>query len=641
MITWITCFYKIYDIPRISEQEYINYFLMYALKGDPIILFLDPLYSDYISQLLLPNVNIILLEFDKLPIQFENVELPSTRNLEKDTQKYLMLINNKLEFIKLAYPNIKTEYVGWIDFGIAKITSNFEHCWEKVHHIHTNKVLIPGAWNKSSIKYDQVNWRFCGGLIISTLSGIETFRKQVAEQIEIMKQSNKISWEVNVWALAETDIVQWYKATHDDTMFFVPDNKIDYYKQCIAKQENVRENMYELSKCYYESNDLTEMEYWAMKAYEFDKKNIDSICLLVRAFRQKDMFYKAWHYLLLGKSIQESVVLDYEKTILNYYLNQDRKTSLHDFMQYYKHSNSSHYNLQFYVDPIPRLHEMPLPTLDLGDYTPSSTAMIRMNDEYILNIRYVNYRIQPDGSYFTMFQGNLTPTIAIHTRNVMLKTDLNFNPISFHEMNVQFPSVHDVNVKGLEDVRIYQDDGIKWIACSREYSHDALNRQVVGTYDIDTHEFKDGVSIIPPKATQCEKNWIPLGDNTFIYTWHPFQIIKVNENQPTTIYEQQTPRFFENMRGSTTLVEYENFYYCIVHCVQYTSPRKYYHSVIKLTKKFVITAWTYPFYFNDNSIEYCIGMDIIHGHMKAIVSQYDMNPVIITLDMNGLNFYDI
>ena len=71
-------------------------------------------------------------------------------------------------------------------------------------------------------------------------------------------------------------------------------------------------------------------------------------------------------------------------------------------------------------------------------------------------------------------------------------------------------------------------------------------------------------------------------------------------------------------------------------------PRKYYHMVVRLnmtTRK--VEAWTNPFYFKTNSIEYTLGMDIKEGMMQVIVSQYDMNPMLVTIDLATLRFYNI
>jgi len=154
----------------------------------------------------------------------------------------------------------------------------------------------------------------------------------------------------------------------------------------------------------------------------------------------------------------------------------------------------------------------------------------------------------------------------------------------------------------------------------------------------------EGTCLIPPFNPDCqvEKNWIPLTHNEFIYSWCPFRIGKTEGDKFTIIKTQETPKFFEHMRGSTNLVEYYGSLYCITHVVQYVQPRKYYHMVVRLNKESRnVEAWTNPFYFKTNSIEYTLGMDIKDGMLQTIVSQYDMNPLLVTIDLATLRFYTI
>jgi hypothetical protein len=214
------------------------------------------------------------------------------------------------------------------------------------------------------------------------------------------------------------------------------------------------------------------------------------------------------------------------------------------------------------------------------------------------------------------------------------------------EMYPAFPPKHNVHIQGLEDLRIYQDgDDTKWIGTSMEFSNTGNIRQVVGSYNPTSNKLTEGTTLTPPfdPNTNCEKNWIPLSNNEYIYSWGPFRIGKAEGETFTITETQETPKFFEHMRGSTNLVEYYGSLYCITHVVQYVQPRKYYHMVVRLNKESRrVEAWTNPFYFNTNSIEYTLGMDIVDGGlMKVILSQYDMNPVLCTIDLATLKFYDL
>jgi hypothetical protein len=136
----------------------------------------------------------------------------------------------------------------------------------------------------------------------------------------------------------------------------------------------------------------------------------------------------------------------------------------------------------------------------------------------------------------------------------------------------------------------------------------------------------------PPTETDCEKNWIPYKGDRIIYGWHPFQIGTVDgEGKLQITTKQETPRFLSHMRGSSTLVLDGGFYYGLTHCVIYSSPRKYYHMVVKIDARTDrLVAYTDPFYFQNNAIEYSLGFLKRGEEYIAIVSQNDRDPVMVT-----------
>jgi hypothetical protein len=117
------------------------------------------------------------------------------------------------------------------------------------------------------------------------------------------------------------------------------------------------------------------------------------------------------------------------------------------------------------------------------------------------------------------------------------------------EMVPSFPSKHNVHIQGVEDLRVFNDsDGaLRWVGTSMEYSHDAHIRQLTGKYNLDTNTLSDPVSMKTPQPSDCEKNWIPLGNNEFIYGWHPYRIGKLEGD--TLVYNEKmdTPRIFEHI----------------------------------------------------------------------------------------------
>jgi len=885
-LTFVSAYYKIYDDS--DNESYVDYFLKWAEKGASVVLFLDPLYASVAEKFKdYPKVKVINdVAFADLPVSKlypETCDLPASRNEKKDTYKYLVLMNSKLDFIKMAQPHITTPNAAWIDFGITKILKNIDGAWLKVTNIQIphDKVLIPGCTQKGDISLDNVHWRFCGGLVFGTMKNLLNFQDKAENKlIALQKETNKLSWEVNVWASmeqTEPELFQWYSADHNDRIFnfplpkkiivtimikneeriikrcidraltiadaicisdtgstdktleilkeylptlpipthvanhtwknfghnrtlsfqasqefcktlewnaeftygllldgdmnfamtpqfqktdltangyriiqknghleyyntrfvklahpwrcvgvtheywdgadcepletvyiddvgdggckddkFTRDEKllkqgleeepknerymfylaqtlkdlkklpeaIEMYKRRIAAGgwfEEVWYSMYVISKLNYELGNMTEMEYWGMKAYDYNKNRAENIYFLTRIFREKSEHHKAWHYMKLGMAIKKPndllfLELDvynhlfaYEKTILDYYIQpHKRDEAIRHLIDYYnQHGGHCYSNMQHYVDPVKTIDQKLLPFKQIGDYVPTSTSFIRQQNGYLLNVRYVNYRIQGDGSYLMMANGELSRDNAVRTRNFMLQTDLNFVATGpLEEMLPAFPPKHDNHIKGLEDLRIYQDtDGsTKWIATSMEFSYNGKIRQVTGTYNTSNNKLTGGVSLRPPfHENDCEKNWIPVTQNEFIYSWHPYRIGKADGENFSIIQTQETPKFFEHMRGSTNLVDYYGSLYAITHVVQYLQPRKYYHIVVRLNKTTRnVEAYTNPFYFKTNSIEYTLGLDITDtGMMKVILSQYDMNPVLVSVDLATLRFYNL
>jgi glycosyltransferase involved in cell wall biosynthesis len=442
------------------------------------------------------------------------------------------------------------------------------------------------------------------------------------------------------------------------------EKSIEYYQKRVEVGGWVEETwyaMYMLMKLYAEKKDYPMMEMWGQKAYELRKERSENLLYLCRHFKDRRQYLKAWHYYQLGCDIPKPNDLlfvetdaygrafEYEKCIIHDYVFPHKKIDSCKITIDYanKYNDMSLYgNLRWFVEKIPskvrKLHFQ-----DIGDYVATSTSMLKLPDGfYRLNVRYVNYRIQPDGSYLMMDDGNLSGGNPVRTENYTCLMDADFNIISaLKKMNVKDHPRHHAHIKGLEDVRIFSDsDGkLKCFGTSIEHSHDGKIRQIMADYNPDSGTIENTVSMTPPHPTDCEKNWIPYKDDKIIYSWHPFQIGSVDKDNKLCIDSvQQTPKFLSNMRGSSTLVKDGDYYYGITHCVIYQQPRKYYHMVVKIdarTDKLV--GYTVPFFFLNNAIEYVLGFEKCGESYKVIVSQNDRNPVMIDFEDKDVHWYTI
>lgn len=360
----------------------------------------------------------------------------------------------------------------------------------------------------------------------------------------------------------------------------------------------------------------------------------------VQSLRLQGKNHEAWaaYKELSGDDTAEKA---YERSILSFYVGIPKEEALLDFIRSYSKFKITDYeHLVFYAIPFTSsLHPLQLPEYD--DFLPTSTSILPHQGRFLLNVRYVNYRIQPDGSYLMAQEGTLSPHHHLRTRNFFLLTDFStFSPIE--EIVPDSPPYHDRHIHGIEDIRLFRKGGIiHFSGTTCEYSHNGCIQEIQGVYDIEKKSLTSLSPMISPRNNPVEKNWIPFNrayedDSRFIYSWFPLTIGRVTGGYFHTEHEISTPYFFRHVRGSTTLVYYMNRLYTIVHCVIETCPRKYYHLIVSIDPVTYEIKHTVPYYFIKNQIEYTLGMYIMNSTITCIVSQNDCNPIIVKIPMDSL-----
>jgi hypothetical protein len=130
-------------------------------------------------------------------------------------------------------------------------------------------------------------------------------------------------------------------------------------------------------------------------------------------------------------------LFEYERTILSYYVlgPAHHAESLRDVVRYmnvHGTSENTWSNMEFYVTRVPSTRVRALSLPPIGQYVASSVSVLRSRTEvrdsqrYVLNVRYVNYRISPDGAY--VVDGRVS------TRNFCAMCDADFNVGPLSEM---------------------------------------------------------------------------------------------------------------------------------------------------------------------------------------------------------------
>ena len=365
-----------------------------------------------------------------------------------------------------------------------------------------------------------------------------------------------------------------------------------------------------------------------LKAFERRPTRAEPLYKLARHFRESGEHYKAYHYVLKGRAIPRSTdslfveadvysfLFAYEETILLYYIGQSSKGARAsiDFMlrPHCQYQDNVYSNLFFYVEPVnlPSVpHPIPWDTLG-DDYHPSSVAFYLQDGKIVHNIRFVNYKIIPQtGSYVMKENGITSADNKVRTQNVW------YDPASGkHEVlldaSVTLPR-RNAHIVGLEDVRVYHDANghLKFTATTWEYSEKI--RILHGRYHPALAMYSDCVLLDSPGNQECEKNWLAIdGTNDMIYRWYPLQVGTLQGSKLAIHTTHPTPYFFKHLRGSSVGFrppQYPDEVWCMVHFVEYSTPRKYYHMLMRLNASYSPLFISLPFLFQSKTIEYCLG----------------------------------
>ena len=577
-ITFVTAYLNIYETPfqnKDSEWRF-RQFRKIAETGIPISIICSPDSSKEIQQLADIYENIKVIQYMNLSDTWiysackevedrigEQLRLPNNRNLEKDTREYILLMNAKTEFMKMAIEkNVwRTTHFAWIDFNIFHIfKGEQEECKAaKILQDLSYRTFAPDCltisgcweWGKEHIKdiylIDGICWRFCGGFFLGSAKRVLEFHDYVTTYLpRYLEKERILVWEVNFWA---------YLELHYDFSVL----------------------------CYPGDHNLSILDF-----------NASSCCVKLSA--------------------------------------------------------------------LPSCRHIRYDYPDCGNYIPTSTAHIFFKGKHIINTRFVNYWLHPNGQYLIKDRQKY-----LRTRNFYSELDpgslvpLNFKEIIDNNANL---SCQGGSIYGLEDIRLYDYFGeLRFIATSINYSGVGHNRMIYGKYDIEMGEVADCSVIVPPGSNRwTEKNWIPIikgatssiaslpltgspGEEYFIYKWMPFEAGKLedvfNEESQTmekqlniTIqWEHQTP-MFSKVRGSTPFIATDDGLVGVVHFSYEDSPRQYYHMLVLLDRTTLLPLkYSEYLYFNQISIEFCIGFAILENKYHFWVSNFDRDPELIIIDV--------
>lgn len=446
-------------------------------------------------------------------------------------------------------------------------------------------------------------------------------------------------------------------------------NAIDTYKKRIEIGgwiEEVWFSHYSIGNCYMRLGEEEKAICAWMAGYNAYPNRIENLFKIVEYFRTRGKNciayefylmaeksrskYKNWSdYLFLERDIYDYKI-DYEFSILGYYVN-DGNSLTNDLIQScmkvlnYPHLDENIFknvmnNYKFYSSAITLNNSVGIKRertdqwsdvfskigenlgINGDEFVSSTPSLVWLNDQIIVNVRYVNYRIDDRGGYVNRTEIKTVNVIAV----LEMKTSLKI----VDQFILAYDTNEDGTYVGLEDVRLHVQNNLLYYNANRGLKNGNMAVEH-GIIDLKERVCKNSVHLKRDGSGSLEKNWVlfETQDNLMvIYSWSPLIIGKIKGDQ--FVEEMQTkevPACFKHLRGSTNGVKMEDgeiWFFC--HSVSYEDRRYYYHMIVVLdehTKK--VKKYTPYFTFEKEKVEYTLGFSYFKMVNEILVgySTYD------------------
>jgi tetratricopeptide (TPR) repeat protein len=450
--------------------------------------------------------------------------------------------------------------------------------------------------------------------------------------------------------------------------------------------EEVWYSYYNIGKCYVILGEMEKAICIWMEGYDYYPKRLEAIYEIVKYYREHgknklaylyyviaDKSKTKWgassEYLFLQKDIYD-YKLDYEMTIIGYYANYDNynlirlsmdvicypyvddgisKNVLNNYKFYCKklinqnHQSISKHNMNILENATKSLN-----ITESGEYVNSTPSIVIKDNHLIVNVRYVNYRIDDKGEYINQEK--------IKTKNAIAIIDISRD---IWEITKEFELKYDTTIDehannyyvGLEDIRLFIDsaDSVKDSKTIHYNSNRGLSygNMVIENGIIDLNQESTIKNKCLKKENQhtIEKNWVIIPSSsskvlTVIYNWSPkLSVGNIIDGEFIETHQINTPNFFKYLRGSTNGVLINGDIWLICHAVSYEDRRYYYHIVVVLDKDtYNLKSYTPFFTFEGEMVEYTLGFQYLENEESLLIgySVYDKSTKYMNIKLENL-----
>lgn len=364
--------------------------------------------------------------------------------------------------------------------------------------------------------------------------------------------------------------------------------------------------------------------------------NPSDLLELGKHFENHNNYYAAyqcysWILELLGPDV-DPVVYQRLSSVIYYTHNRSKSLEYAEkalFSKLLSFNDKNHIigQLQYYIEPLSVIRRIKLDLPALPGYLSSSASLIAKDDNYLMVVRTVNYRINSNnGSYLLADDG------VVRTINYLVDFDHNFQLSNIRKMeDLSDTPKFDCNIVGMEDVRIFSDS--QFLCTSLDVNSERIPQICYGNFtgcslaDQNQINVEKLIPLQPNPTIDCQKNWLPFIDNgiiKFIYCYDPLTIYQFDNqtHQLTKVFEKRVrTEDLSSFRGSAGLIAYHSGWLGTIHQVHYHNPRKYFTRFVRLSSDFEVLEFSKPFYFHLVGIEFNAGIAI---HPDGIILTYSV-----------------
>ena len=412
--------------------------------------------------------------------------------------------------------------------------------------------------------------------------------------------------------------------------------------------EEVWHSHYNIGHCYRLLGQTEKSIYAWLDAFNFYPKRLEAIYEVISHYRIRGktrlayMYYvaadesrKTWglslDYLFLQKDVYD-FKLDYELSIIGYYINTQNydlnricmnvlanpnvdesteKNILNNYKFYAKRLTQECCEIGLSIQQMNTLKNATksLQIADNSEYVSSTPSLCARGNHIIVNVRYVNYRIDNAGNYINQDK--------IRTKNAVAIIDVSRDIWSItQEFELKYDESLDDRYVGLEDIRLFNCDSKILYNANRGIGCDIMKVEHGEINFAKERTINDNCLTKHPE-NRIEKNWVLIANESnkskvkAIYNWWPHLIIgdilhdQFVETEPHSI---AVPNFFKYLRGSTNGIVVLNEIWLICHIVSYEDRRYYYHIMVVLdSATYEVKRYTPFFTFEGEKVEYTLG----------------------------------